>query len=398
MKRTKALAALAVALLFLSACGPKEAAVTPTPSPTPLPPPVQETPTAAPTPSPSLKSEPIPDPVCILEGEEIVSLCGSVGYSAMVTADGRLLALGDFPFDREKCVLLRDNGVYELPLQNITGAWLGYDAMLALDRDGVLWGLGSNAHGQLWDAPAEALDAPAKVNDHVVSAVIGEWHWSSRLKDSDKVLSERWDYSAALKDDGSVWLAGSGTNMDGEEISLPPTQISGDTKDIYNRGNSIFVQGKTDGAWRYLGDAKELLSDPTDVENREHRDQFVDWGYYLTDDDVLYYISPHGDTRTLLADVADVDLNLDSRCDHYSTAVTKNGDLHLCWETAAEEEGWVTFEGPTKVMEGVKLARPCGSGVMVVTKSDGTVWAIRAETLSAALDSGTLITLPEGRF
>ena len=32
MKRTKALAALALALLFLSACGPKEAAVTPTPT------------------------------------------------------------------------------------------------------------------------------------------------------------------------------------------------------------------------------------------------------------------------------------------------------------------------------------------------------------------------------
>lgn len=48
MKRTKALVTLFLTLLFLSACGPKEAAVTPTPTPTATP---TQTPTPTPTPN-----------------------------------------------------------------------------------------------------------------------------------------------------------------------------------------------------------------------------------------------------------------------------------------------------------------------------------------------------------
>lgn len=369
--------ALFLALLFLSACGPKEVAVTPTPPPTPT----------------QQIQRPAPDPVCILEGEDIVSLCGNVpAYSAMVTADGRLLAWGDFPFDRGKCVQLWDSDVYELPLQNITGAWLGYDAMLALDKDGTLWGLGSNASGQLWDAPKnEGFVTPVKVTDHVVSATI-----------------EGGSCSAALKDDGSVWLAGSGTDTNGEEISLPPTKIAtvkGATE-LY-AGYNLWVRDR-DGVSRRIGDIDELLNDPTALDEWEIEEKgrlVCDaYGkYVLTDDGDLYKFNPPGDPNVLLNDVAEVALELSMGCGHYSTVVTKDGefyqdgDLYLVWMIPTEKEGWVFVEGPAKVMEGVKLARPCGSGVVVVAKSDGGVWDISADTLNAALDSGTLITLPEGR-
>lgn len=357
-------------LLLLSACGPKEA-VTPTPQPSPT------QPTSTPTPSPTPKLG--PEPVCILEGEEIVSLCGTAfSHDAMLTADGKLLAWRETPFDLEKCVLRQDNGgydIYELPLENITGAWLGRSSILALDKDGVLWGMGSNLHGQLWDAPEhEGWETPVKVTDHVVSAIISQW-----------------SFSAAVKDDGGVWLMGSGTDMTGENY-LPPTRIAEvkGAKEVY-AAPFLYVRDEDGVSWR-LGKVDELLADPTALmSDRVSGGKWIRENLWLSDEGDLIRIPSDGEEQTLLANVTDVDLSYDV----YTTAVTKDGDLYV-WneEETAEYEG-LSFYSPAKVMEGVKLAGAWEHGVVVVTQVDGAVWAIYRDTLEAAVANDALITLPD---
>lgn len=351
-------------LMLLSACIPKEVVVTPTPSPI-----------LRPTPSPSPTPEPIPDPVCILAGEEIVSLCGTAfSHNAMISADGKLLAWGETPFDLDQCVLRQDNDgykIYELPLENITGAWLGRTSILALDKDGVLWGMGGNIHGQLWNAPEyEGWNTPVKLTDHVVSAAI-----------------EGWYYSAAVKDDGGVWLMGSGTDMTGETY-LPPTQIAkiDGAVEIYG-GGAVYVRDKDGVSWR-LGELSELLADPTAAKGEYNG--IMRWlreDLWLTGEGELVRSLSNGEERTLLTDVADVDLSYDI----YSTAVTKDGDLYVWNEESMEEYGSLIVDSPTKVMEGVKLAGAWEHGVVVVTQADGAVWAIDERTINAALAENQLI-------
>lgn len=358
-------------MLLLPACSPKEAAVTPTPQPTPT------SPTSTPMPSPTPKPE--SEPVCLLRGEEIVSLCGTAfSHNAMITADGKLLAWGETPFDLDQCVLRQDNDgykIYELPLENITGAWLGRTSILALDKDGVLWGMGSNLHGQLWDAPEhEGWNTPVKLTDHVVSASI-----------------EGWYYSAAVKDDGGVWLMGSGTDMTGETY-LPPTQIAkiDGAVEIYG-GGAVYVRDKDGVSWR-LGELSELLADPTAAKGENCGTmRWLREDLRLSEEGELFRILPYGNDHTLLTDVVDVNLSYDV----YATAVTKDGDLYV-WneEETAEYEG-LSFYSPAKVMEGVKLAGAWEHGVVVVTQVDGAVWGIYRDTLETAAADNALIALPD---
>lgn len=172
MKRTKALAALALALLFLSACGPKEAAVTPTP----LPSPIQETPTAAPTPSPS----PTPTPEytnytltdlgedsgetwlrypVLLQSDKILTLDGrAVDYPPGQLIGGTsfdqkgeycqlFLSAEDYPDDTGHCAVLIDAaGDFPLP------AWSGHDYnyLAPLSEGGFLAETHADGDDQRW--------------------------------------------------------------------------------------------------------------------------------------------------------------------------------------------------------------------------------------------------------
>lgn len=355
-------------LVLLPACSPKESVVLPTPQPTPS--------LQASTPSPAPTLKPLPDPVCILEGEEIVSLCDTACFQdAMITADGKLLVWNEISFDLNQCILRQENpgylNIYELPLENITGAWLGRTSILALDKDGVLWGMGSNVHGQLWNAPEhEGWNAPVKLTDHVVSAAI-----------------EGWYYSAAVKDDGGVWLMGS--EMTGD-TRLSPTKIAEikGASEIY-AGHFLYVRDKNGVSWR-LGEVDELLDNPTALMSGQYSG--IRWlrdDLWLTDEGELVRVLPGGEERTLLTDVADVDLSYDI----HSTAVTKGGDLYVWNEESMEEYGSLIADSPTKVMEGVKLAGAWEHGVVVVTQEDGAVWAIDERTVNAALSDGRLLEL-----
>lgn len=172
MKRTKALAALVLALLFLSACGPKEAAVTPTP----LPSPIQETPTAAPTPSPS----PTPTPEytnytltdlgedsgetwlrypVLLQSDKILTLDGrAVDYPPGQLIGGTsfdqkgeycqlFLSAEDYPDDTGHCAVLIDAaGDFPLP------AWSGHDYnyLAPLSEGGFLAETHADGDDQRW--------------------------------------------------------------------------------------------------------------------------------------------------------------------------------------------------------------------------------------------------------
>ena len=353
-------------LMLLPACSPKEAVVSPTPQPTPS---LQVS-----TPSPAPTPEPTPDPVCILEGEEIVSLCDTACFQdAMITAGGKLLVWNEVSFDLEQCLLRQENpgylNIYELPLENITGAWLGRTSILALDKDGVLWGMGSNVHGQLWNAPEhEGWNTPVKLTNHVVSAAI-----------------EGWYYSAAVKDDGGVWLMGSKVTGD---TRLSPTQIAKikGAVDIYG-GGALYVRDKTGVSWR-LGEVDELLDDPRAVTSEQYSGiRWLREDLWLTDKGELVRSLSNGEKRTLLTDVADVDLAYDI----YATAVTKGGDLYVWNEESMEEYDSLIVDVPTKVMEGVKLAGAWEHGVVVVTQADGAVWAIFEGMLNTALTENRLI-------
>lgn len=353
-------------LMLLSACGPREAVVSPTAQPTPS--------LQASTPSPT--PEPIPDPVCILEGEEIVSLCDTACFQdAMITAGGKLLVWNEISFDLEQCVLRQENpgylNIYELPLENITGAWLGRTSILALDKDGVLWGMGSNVHGQLWNAPEhEGWNTPVKLTDHVVSAAI-----------------EGWYYSAAVKDDGGVWLMGSEVTGDTRLSPTKIAEIEGATE-IYG-GGALYVRDKTGVSWR-MGSVRDLLDNPVAVVSEQYSGiRWLREDLWLTDEGELVRILPSGEECTLLTDVADVDLSYDI----HSTAVTKGGDLYVWNEESMEEYGSLIVDSPTKVMEGVKLAGAWEHGVVVVTQADGAVWAIDERTVNAALSENQLIEL-----
>lgn len=361
-------------LTVLSACGPREVEVSPSPQPTPT------LPLHTLPPSPSPAAEQGPDPVCLLRGEDIVSLCGTAyEHNGMITADGKLLAWGYPPFDLDQCVLRQENdedgmNVYELPLEDVTGAWLGRSSILALDRDGVLWGIGSSMHGQLWDVPAderEGWNTPLKLTDHVVSAAIQEWY-----------------YSAVLKDDGGVWLMGS-SDVTVDKV-LPPTRIAEveGAEEIY-ADRFLYARDKDGVSWR-LGEVEELLNDPTALMSDQYSGiRWLKDGLWLTDEGELVRTLSNGEEHTLLTNVADVDLSYGV----YAAAVTKDGDLYVWndWET--EYEG-LTVYSPTKMMEGIKLAGPWESGIVVVTQADGTVWAVHRDTLETALANNTLITLP----
>lgn len=325
-----------------------------------------------------------------MEGEEIAALCDTAYfYDAVITADGRLLAWGEVPCNWENCLMRQDNSenddvyddVYKLPLKNITGAWLGSSSILALDQDGTLWGMGSNSHGQLWNAEAfEGWDQPVRLTDHVVSARI----------------SNRW-YSAAIKDDGGVWLMGSEyTDYTGERC-LSPTRIATVKRAAeFCWDGDLCVRDKDGVSWR-LGVIDELLKHPkAAVAKGCSGKRGLREDLWLTDEGELVRTLSDGGEETLLTDVVDVDLSFDV----YSTALTKDGDLYIWSEKEAMEDYGcsLTTSTPTKVMEGVKLAGGYARGVTVVNEADGAVWAIHGDTLNAALEAGTLVTLPVNAY
>lgn len=151
MKKRKALPALILALLFLSACGPKEAAVTPTPSPTPSPTP-RPTPTLrtlppspSPTPAPEYTNYTLTDlgkdsgvigAWCypVLLGDQILTLDGrAVDYppgqligGTSIDTKGEycqlFLTAENYPHDTGHCAVLIDAaGDFPFP------AWSGHD-------------------------------------------------------------------------------------------------------------------------------------------------------------------------------------------------------------------------------------------------------------------------------
>lgn len=216
MKKRKALPTLVLTLLFLSACGPKETAVTPTP----LPSPVQETQTPAPTPSPSPTPTPeytnytltdlgegsveigVRYPVLFL-GDKILTLDGrAVDYppgrligGTSIDTKGEycqlFLSAEDYPDDMGHCAVLIDAaGDFPFP------AWSGhdYDYIAPLSEGGFL---ASNYadDNQSW----YLLSADGGVEKQLPSTNVGtadnDWYsYSEGLCPWQDETSGRWGY------------------------------------------------------------------------------------------------------------------------------------------------------------------------------------------------------------
>jgi len=136
---------------------------------------------------------------------------------------------------------LRGRG-WDAPLRGVLAAGSGHS--LALDADGTLWAWGYNPMGQLGDGTLRNRSLPVKVVglDRVKSVVAGPlhtlalredgtvWSWGDNMRAQlgrpitpffDLVpvrvpgltgvvaLSAHWEYSLALREDGTVWAWGS---------------------------------------------------------------------------------------------------------------------------------------------------------------------------------------------
>lgn len=229
MKRTKALAALILALLFLSACGPKEAAVTPTPSPTPSP---TASPTQTPTPTPT--PEPVPtretqtptptpeytnytltdlgegsveigvwypvlllsDKILTLDGQAVDYPPGRLIGGTSIDTKGEycqlFLSAEDYPDDTGHCAVLIDAaGDFPFP------AWSGhdYDYIAPLSESGFLAANYTDDGSQRW----YILDADGGVEKQLPSTTVGtadnDWYgYSEGLCPWQDEISGRWGY------------------------------------------------------------------------------------------------------------------------------------------------------------------------------------------------------------
>jgi len=127
-------------------------------------------------------------------------------------------------------------------------ARVGHDIVTS---DGTLWGMGSNAAGQLGDVLPTAGTAPVHAADHVVAIAAGASH------------------SLLLKDDATLWGAGLnhfGQLGDGTQIArgVPVPITAGVAMAAAGNAHSLWV--KTDGTlWAAGNNTDGQLGDGTRV-------------------------------------------------------------------------------------------------------------------------------------
>ena len=128
------------------------------------------------------------------------------------------------------------------PESGVVSLWAGDSHTVALCRDGSLWGWGSNSSGQLGLESGERDSlVPRKLMDDVVSAAADSW------------------YTMAVKSDGTLWAWGSnsyGQFGDGTtESSMTPKQIMDGVSKVYAEEQRTLIL-KTDGTLWECGECQ----------------------------------------------------------------------------------------------------------------------------------------------
>lgn len=141
--------------------------------------------------------------------------------------------------ERNEYTGISNNAVLRrVAVENAVSVSCGWQHTLVLDRNGILWGMGSNAFGQLGLAnDINSISRPTEIMEHVVSAAAGSAH------------------TLALTDDGVLW--GMGDNQygqlgDASEQSVLPTQIMDEVQDMWACENHTIIR-KRDGTFVFWG-------------------------------------------------------------------------------------------------------------------------------------------------
>lgn len=342
-------------LLLLSACGPKEAAVSPTSPASPtVADPVSPTLPASPTAEPTLTPDEIlwQDAWIILEGEDILALNQYPYVGGALLGDGRVLAWGDFSgagiTDENIYASNEHDNLYDMGMKNITQFWLYKFSNYFLDTDGNLWGTGYDTMGTFGAGDRlGSADDPVLVLENVVSAIGGTC------------------FGGAVQTDGSVWVFGSyyqeGT---GGDVLIPPTKVTEGAVDILYAGELVCIHDK-DGNLFSLGTQEELLK--TGTANLVPMSVGARWEDNVYRWDWSGELFQKGEEAPILEDVSYLNVRTSGHC----VAVTADGELYV-WKHVYDmelAELWpVNSTVPVLLTENVRLAAPSEFGVIAVTE------------------------------
>lgn len=244
--------------------------------------------------------------------------------------DNRAVGTGNFfayPYIARKTIL-----------RNVESLDIGNRCVMAVDKQGHLWGWGSKS--QYHDI--FMLDAP--------DAWMSFWNLPFKIMDDVKSVSLDSFYAAAIKTDGtlSVW----GSNFHGESISRPRT-IMEDVKFIFAGHEALFAI-KTNGdlyCWYWLSqlnnaDEPALLAE--NIEEVYHMG--VENQYQVKDENGNVKIFDLGNGYPLINEIPVYTSNVKSLCNR---GLIKDDDTFWSWEPVDIERTDVVL---TKQMDNVASA------------------------------------------
>ena len=303
----------------------------------------------------------------------------------------------------------------------------------AITGDGVLWGWGSNRHGQLGDGTMVAISTPVEILSNVRAVSAGEghtmvirddgslWTWGRnqwgqlgdgtttdsnvpvKIMDSVVQISASWLRSMALREDGSLWGWGWGIwerPTDGTarpRLQNNPIMIMDDVIYMsYGRNHTMVI--RTDGSlWGWGANGNGQLGDGTTITPYipiRIRDDVIavaagDSQTFAIMSDNSLWVWGRGGTYParihpthIMDDVISVSASSGAGFNHV-VAIRSDGSLYAWGSNLAGQlgisygyqENWGVE--PTRVMESV-VDVATGFASTVVIRADGSLWAFGA--------------------
>ena len=153
----------------------------------------------------------------------VMAISAGEGYSVVLKNDGTVWAWGDNSFDQLGVDSAITAAIYT-PVQvsglsGITAISTAYSHILALKTDGTVWAWGDNSHGQL------GIDKNITTQSYIPVQILGLTNITA--------ISAGWNYTIALKNDGTVWALGDNSHCQlGVDKAITtdrytPMQVSG---------------------------------------------------------------------------------------------------------------------------------------------------------------------------